>query len=375
MSNGGGKIDIKDLLGSVPALQSPGVRIGWPDDATPVSVSDRQRFSRTLDAAINAFRDLRRGTGCIVNADVNSYHSSVDVRFVQCGPSVERNGKVEPAFELALQSLRKVVSQNGGQVHYWGGNNYLDVSLPFEGTMREGFPEIDHFPWDERYRYQLNRAAWDSLRGMVFRFSDLAEGFADRCIECQMTKVLVPSVGLCVHPWLFADCGMHVIATDIAATALASLSEPARWPRLYSQAAFERWDIDACAMYASQGNPHRFTRMPDLQNANIRDSLKQRITFSLADWADLPIENGSVDAIFATNALPRESEGERLRVLREWARVIRPGGIVFIAQHNFVASDVESVLRDAGWVETPIIGGERTEFCGRTGFQVYYSSG
>lgn len=115
--------------------------------------------------------------------------------------------------------------------------------------------------------------------------------------------------------------------------------------------------------------------MPDLQNEDVRDSLKQRITFSVADWADLPVENGSVDAIFATNALPRESEDERFRVLREWGRVIRPGGIVFIAQHNFFASDVESVLRDAGWVETPIIGGKRTELCGRTGFQVYYSSG
>lgn len=42
-------------------------------------------------------------------------------------------------------------------------------------------------------------------------------------LTCSLTKVLVPSVGLCVHPWLFADCGMHVIATDIAATALASI--------------------------------------------------------------------------------------------------------------------------------------------------------
>ena len=115
--------------------------------------------------------------------------------------------------------------------------------------------------------------------------------------------------------------------------------------------------------------------MPDLEDRGVTKSLRQRITFALSDWADLPLGGGSVDAIFATNALPRESSAEQLRVLREWTRVVTPGGVVFIAQHNFFGSDVEPVLRGAGWVEANIMGGERLALPKATGFQVRYSSG
>jgi hypothetical protein len=84
---------------------------------------------------------------------------------------------------------------------------------------------------------------------------------------------------------------------------------------------------------------------------------------------------GTVDAIFATNALPRESSAEQHQVLKEWVRVVRRGGLVFIAQHNFFGSDVESVLRSAGWVEATILGGERPPQPGATAFQVRFSSG
>jgi hypothetical protein len=59
------------------------------------------------------------------------------------------------------------------------------------------------------------------------------------------------------------------------------------------------------------------------------------------------LERGGVDAVFATNALPRNSAAERAAVLNEWIRVPRPGGIAFIAQHNFFDREVESVLLDA----------------------------
>ncbi len=369
------KIDVKDLLSSVQLLQTAGARIGWPDDPTPVSVSNPQRFYTSLDAALSAFRGLRQGAELLVDADVNSYHSSVWIRFVQRGSCVNRNGQVEAELEPAFQSLRAVLAQDGGDLQYWGGNNYFDVSFPFRGPMREAFPEVQHLPWDERYRHLLERATWQSLRGMVFRFSKLAESFASRCVEFQVSRVLIPSVGLCVHPWLFADRELSVIATDAASSALAVLSEPSRWPRLFSRSAFERWDIAQSASYASQGNPDHFARMPDVEDQDVRESLQQRIVFALADWAGLPLESGSIDAIFATNALPRELVGDQIRVLEEWARVVRTGAIVFIAQHNFVNSDVDSVLRDAGWVETNILGGERPAQPATTGFQVYYSSG
>jgi hypothetical protein len=109
--------------------------------------------------------------------------------------------------------------------------------------MREEFPETKDLPWDERYRFLLARATWALLRGKVFRFSKFADSIAARCVEYQLLRVLIPSVGICVHPWLFADRGLSVVATDAAGSALAALSEPARWPRLFSRAAFERWDI------------------------------------------------------------------------------------------------------------------------------------
>jgi hypothetical protein len=297
------------------------------------------------------------------------------VRFVQRGPCQDRNSQVEPTLEPSFRPLRAAVGKSRGELHYWGGNNYFDVSLPFRGPMREDFPEVEHLPWDERYHYLLDRATWGSIRHMVFRFSSLAEYFAARCVEFGLLRVFIPSVGLCVHPWLFADRGVSVVTTDAAGSALAALSEPDRWPRLYSRAAFERWDIAESASYATQGNPDYFTRMPDLENRAVGESLRQRITFAQGDWADLPLAGGSVDAIFATNALPRESSAEQLRVLREWVRVVRPGGLVFIAQHNFFDSDVEPVLRGAGWVEANVLGGERPDQPGATGFQIRYSSG
>jgi hypothetical protein len=367
------KVDIKDLLSSLEAIRSPGARIGFPDDPTLVDIADPQRLSTCLDNALCAFRELRGGADYLVSAEVNTFHRAVWVRFVQRGPC-EHHGKVEATLEPSLQALRATVGKSRGEFHYWGGNNYFDLSFPFQGPMREQFPEVKHLPWDKRYGYLLEQAAWGSLRHMVFQFSNVAASFAARCVECQLSQVLIPSVGLCMHPWLFADHGLSVVATDAAESALAALAEPNRWPRLYSRAAFERWDIAESASFATQGNPDHFERMPDLEDRCVRESLRQRIRFAVNDWANLHLQDGSVDAIFATNALPRESSIEQLRVLREWVRVVRPGGLVFIAQHNFFDSDVEPVLRGAGWVKTNVLS-ERPNRPSATGFQIRYSSG
>ena len=57
----------------------------------------------------------------------------------------------------------------------------------------------------------------------------------------------------------------------------------------------------------------------------------------------------------------------RLRVLREWFWSRAAGGLVFIAQHNFFDFNVEPVLRDAGWVKTNVLGGERRTNLARPG--------
>jgi SAM-dependent methyltransferase len=369
------KIDIQELLGSVRALQSPNTRIGYPDDPTPVELADPKRLSAALDDALKAFLTLRSGGHLTVCSEINTYHRTVSTRFVQDGPSHDRKGQVEPTLTSPLRALRVVVAKSRGELHYWGGNNYFDLSLPYRGPMRETFPEVQHLPWDERYRSLLEQASWESLRWKVFRFSSFAETFALRCAELGLSRVLIPSVGLCVHPWLFAAQGLSVVATDLATSALTVLSAPEQWPRLYSLAAYERWDIGKSASYATQGNPEKFERMPDLEDQSIRESLGHRITFARCDWAELPLETQSIDAIFATNALPRESDEEQWRVLQEWARVVRPGGLVFIAQHNFFHTDLEPFFTNKAWAKANILGKERLNQADATRFQIWYTSG
>jgi hypothetical protein len=268
------------------------------------------------------------------------------------------------------------VQKDGGDVHYWGGNNYLDVSLPCSHLGREDFLEVKDLPWDERYRVRLERESWSSLRHAVFRFSNLAATLADRCVARGVTTVLVPSVGLCVHPWLFADRGLTVTATDSAPSALAALSDPGRHPNLYSSAAHERWDIAACASYAMIPQPDHFDGMPALEDDRVREALLHRVTFAVADWAQVPISAGTMDLVFATNAVPRDSAAERVAVLEEWVRVLRPGGVVFIAQHHAAIDwGMESFLHERGFVEVDALGGDRVPAGPRGGFQVRHSSG
>ncbi|MES2791112.1 MAG: class I SAM-dependent methyltransferase [Planctomycetota bacterium] len=369
------KIDIKDLLGSVLEIHSAAARIGLPDDPTLVDIVDSEQFCTCLDDALRAFCELRGGADYVVSANINEYHQLVQIRFVQRQGGKDRNGQVEQALQPAFRSLRAMLTKSGGELSYWGGNNYFDVNLPFHGPMRDAFPDVEHLPWNDRYGQLLKRASWSSLRNMVFRFGGLAESFAARCAEFQMTRVFIPSVGLCVHPWLFAAHGLSVVATDCADTALAALSEPTHWPQLYSQAAFDRWDIAQSASYATQGNPEHFTRFPDLMVRAVRESLSQRITFTVSDWADCPMESGSIDAIFATNALPRTSTADQTTVLKEWTRIVRQGGLALIAQHNMFDSGIETVLCEAGWIEANILGGARPIQPDATGFQIHYSSG
>src|SRR5262245_40418284 len=135
------KIDLRDLLGLVPAMNVPASRVGWPDGPTMVEVGDPDRFSASLDAAMRAFRELRPGTQTLVRADVHGYRNEVWIRVLQNGPFSDRNGQVEASLSRSFGSLRAAAERNGGGLHYWGGNNYLDVSLPCPGSDREEFLE------------------------------------------------------------------------------------------------------------------------------------------------------------------------------------------------------------------------------------------
>jgi hypothetical protein len=373
------QIDVKHFLDVLPAIHTPGVRIGYPDDPTLIDIKEHQLFAACLNDALVAFRDIKKCDDYVVDAEVNSYIRAVWIRFIQLDSSRVSdafhvvNGRWEPEVAAAFDALSAAMVRNNGTLHYWGGNNYFDLSIPYSGPMRENIPEVEHLPWDDRYRYLLQHADWGYLRQMVFRFSSLAEVIAARCVDFGLSRVLIPSVGLCVDPWIFANRGLSVVATETAESALTAVSDPIRWPRLYSPAAKERWDVAASSAYASQGNPDSFEELPDLANDEIVAGLRHRIQFAVADWEALPIEAGSIDAIFATNALPRDSNDEQLRVLKEWIRVVRPGGAAFIAQHNFRESNVEQTLRDAGWMHVDLLNGERRP--PGTVFQMYLSSG
>jgi len=370
------KVDVQDLLGSVGAIKTLSARVGLPDGPTFVEVGDLNRFTTTLDAAMCAFQELRPGTETLVSAEVNACRKEVWIRFLQNGRREDRNGQVEESLAACFNSFRAAVKGNRGDLHYWGGNNYFDVSFPYPKVDREEFLEVKHLSWSERYRVWLERESWQSLRDRVYRFSNLAASLSERCRTCGMTTVLIPSVGICVHPWLFASRGLKVIATDSAATALSALSEPGRNPNLYSSAAYERWDNSTCASYAMIPHHDHFDGMPALEVEHVREELRQRIEFVVADWASVPVPSGSVDLVFATNAVPRESDSERVAVLEEWVRVLRPGGIVFIAQHHAGADwGVESFLLERGFVETDFLGGGVPGGPVRGGFQVRYSSG
>jgi hypothetical protein len=371
------QIEIRDLLASVPVIGTQEMRVGLPDGPTWVEVDQPDRFAASLDAAIRAFQHLRPGTRTLVSANVNTYRKAVVIRVLQNGRSDrDRGGRVEASLARSFERLQSVVQQDGGSLDYWGGNNYLDVLIPYPNPDRDDFPEVKHLVWNERYRVLLERESWPSLRHRAFRFSDLAARLAARCVARRMKRVLVPSVGICVHPWLFASRGLNVAATDSAETALAALSEPGLRPNLYSTTAYERWDISECASFAMMPHPGHFDGMPALEDDRAREVLRQRIVFLTAEWVRLPVTSGTVDLVFATNAVPRSSDVEREAVLGEWVRVLRPGGAVFIVQHNPGADRrAESFLSEQGLCKSDFLEGDEPLEGARGAFQVLYSSG
>lgn len=223
-------------------------------------------------------------------------------------------------------------------------------------------------------RAKLARTSWSSLRDEAFRFCDLAARIADWAFTADATRVLVPSVGLCVHPWLFAHHSLAVVATDISRTALETLKWPERLPKMYGRQAKDRWDLHEAALYGGD-HPHRFELVPNLDDPATASQLRERINFAQCDWADLPVEDASVDVIFATNALPRDDEERTRRVFAEWARVIRPRGLVFTAMHNARGATATAYFESLGWMRVSALRGEAAPNTDKPLFEEYLSSG
>jgi SAM-dependent methyltransferase len=372
-------VDFAEILSSLQSLKSDGVRVGFPDTSAPISLSDRSGFVCAVDAMVCAFRELRGGL-TIVDAKDNSYRKAVVMRVKQLarGDS-SRKGVVEPKISEKLAELQSVLDCDDGELHYWGGNNYFDIEVPLADLsfMREFSPDTDGLSWDERYELKLAKESSESLRDEAFRNCDNATMIAEHFDPSNAT-VFVPSVGICAHPWLFADRGFQVIACDISSTAMNALSQPHNFPLIYSLRSYDRWDIsEACSWgYDPAGfHPEYFAGMPDLGSPEEFASLSRRIRFACGDWTSVPVPDDSVDLIFAANALPRTSDDEVKLVTDEWTRALRPDGCIFIAQHHPGHTiDLASRFQDQGLLPCDVRNGDLPP-SGRGGYQLYYSSG
>ena len=373
-------VDFSDFLKTLHSIQQKGVRIGFPDTFAPVALADAYQLSAALDDSIVAFRKLRGGH-TIVDANDNSYRNAVVMRVKQLAKGDSRqNGVVESEVSEQMGKLRDLLEREQGKLHYWGGNNYFDIEVPLSdlGSLREFRPDTDGMSWNEQYELKLARASWDSLRSEVFRNCHQAAMVAEHFNLSSTPTVYIPSVGICVHPWIFADRGFQVIASDIASTAIQAVSLPHNFPRMYSRQSYDRWDIsETCNWgYDTEGfHPVHFSGMPDLGAAEQYASLAKRISFSCSDWAEVPIPDDGVDLIFAVNALPRTLKGDVKRVLAEWIRVLRPGGCIFIAQHHpDHGVNLGAFFHDHGLIPCDIRNG-RFPPTGSGGYQLYFSSG
>jgi SAM-dependent methyltransferase len=373
-------ISARELLGPF-FNENPDIRVGWPDDEVALEVKGPDALRAELATVLARFRTVWPSMPLFADIKVNTVRQTLYLRLGAARPPMPwpeldaLEASARAALEEWVVPLSRCAEQNGGGAHGGGGFVSLELPLPAEvaANARRDFPSLPDEDWDECYRVKLARMSWHSLRDEVYRFCDLATQIARWTAEQGYSSVLIPSVGLCVHPWLFAHHSLSVIATDISPTALDAVAHPERLPRMYGTAAKERWEVSEAAMWFGGRNPHSFEPMPDLERAETAGALRPRIRFVEADGAALPVGDASVDVLFATNALPREDFDLFERVVREWARVVRPGGFVFSAMHNGMQCDLERFSERLGWRPVDALKGEPAGEA--TGFQQSFSGG
>ena len=268
----------------------------------------------------------------------------------------------------SLEHLRTIVQSENGQFN--GKLRESKIAPDNENSTAIWFPRSPNcpkpqrswqdtpptiLPWNELYRWRLAHHSWDILRHEVYRFAREVEQVIAWAQSHGLNTVLCPAVGLCVDPWLFAHAGFNVIANDIAVSALEILAKPELTPQLYSTNAKELWDIEMTMMYR-RPHPHTFKNMPALENSSYQKQLASKIQFLTADAGHLSLAANSVDVIFACNALPRGQKRERRAVLKEWLRILKPQGLVFIRMHNDyqICSELRNFLLAAGLQERSV---------------------
>ena len=114
--------------------------------------------------------------------------------------------------------------------------------------------------------------------------------------------------------------------------------------------------------------------MPELECEAVVASLRSRIRFCMADWRSIPLPDSSIDVIFATNSIPRDDVAARRAVLREWTRLLRPAGHVFLAMHNGLWPDIGEYFDGLGWRRVNALDGE-APVPGQRSWQLRSSSG
>jgi SAM-dependent methyltransferase len=73
---------------------------------------------------------------------------------------------------------------------------------------------------------------------------------------------------------------------------------------------------------------------PSFRSACLGTARNEAVPFAVADALSLPFDGESVDVVFAINVFHHVDPGERPAVAAEMARVVRPGGLVAIYEHN-----------------------------------------
>lgn len=249
---------------------------------------------------------------------------------------------------------------------------------PRDGRNLSRFDDrLEELSWAARYTLLLRETPWRDLREDAYRWSFLAERLASYATRHGLRTALCCSVGLNVDPWLLAAAGLRVVALDEAWPAVEATAHPGRLPRLYSDAK-ERWDIRQTHTYSGHVNPEAFDRMPDLARPEVVAELSARTLWLHADQGRLPLPTASIDLIFTCNALPRGDEpAPRTVLLDEWLRVLRPGGLVFLAMHNArgICREVRGLLTDRGLAEVSVRAPDGPAPGPRGAFAIFASSG
>jgi predicted SAM-dependent methyltransferase len=103
-----------------------------------------------------------------------------------------------------------------------------------------------------------------------------------------------------------------------------------------------------------------YIRLPGYVNIDI---MAAKAADVIADLRKLPYDHGSVDLVYSCAAIEHFGRREWIDVLREWARVLKPGGMLRLSTADFEAAiaryhEAHNMTELLG----PLIGGQKDEY-------------